>query len=140
MCPDSRFDNPRSSPGCESTNRKDCHMSKKIELSAALRELADRIDASDVSDDARVRLEVSAHGIQSIEDLGQITRLIDSEIEAYNNDEVCWVQGYIEGQIRVTAFYKAGLLGTTRKKKYLEKTVEVDTDVSGLPTYGKVAS
>lgn len=97
----------------------------KPETIAALRALADKLEASDI-DPPEVRL--SWHHVYTREKLAAIVGLMN-EPRCDRKSGTHWVNGFICG-FRSTAFYLTGLLGKTRKKTVVE--VEVEPDLAGL--------
>jgi hypothetical protein len=106
-------------------------MKSKAELVAAIRELADRVEASETLDCDDFRIEISSYHNYEIERLRSFTGLIDGEIKADSNRGTHWVKGFICG-FAATAYYKAGLLGRVKVKKVVERATESTPNLSLL--------
>jgi hypothetical protein len=106
-------------------------MKSKAELVAAIRELADRIEASETLDCEDFKIEISSYRNYEIERLKSFTGLFDGEIVADKHQGTHWLKGFICG-FAATAYYRAGLLGSVKVKKVVERATESTPNLSLL--------
>lgn len=106
-------------------------MKSKAELVAAIRELADKVEASESLDCDDFHIAISSYHNYEIERLRAFTGLIDGEIKADKARGVHWVKGFICG-FEATAYYRAGLLGSVKVKKVVERATESTPNLSLL--------
>jgi hypothetical protein len=93
-----------------------------------LRSLADVIESLPYFPKCDIALAV--HSASTIESVSLVASLME-EVQAKQNKGTHWIQGFFKS-IRVTAFYPAGLLGATRKKKAVIVDSEIVADLSRL--------
>lgn len=99
---------------------------------AAMRAVADLLDRGDFPDDwNNFRVDLRCYWVNDIELLKNIAALMEKSPIAKSRKGTYWINGERSG-VNITAFYEAGLLGRTRKKRVVERTFEVETDVSVL--------
>lgn len=103
----------------------------KIELVAALRELANRIEAADMPEDVDIRIEIESYRCYDIERLRFIASLMDGEPKPDKHKGTHWLNGMICG-FKATVYYPAGLLGKVRVRKVAERATETTPDLSLL--------
>lgn len=98
------------------------------ELIANLRALADRLESANLNPQCDPNVQIHFHRIQDREGLAEVVRLMESPVPD-SNDGCHWISGTICG-IKSNAFYRAGLLGKTKKTTVVE--VEDKPDLSSL--------
>lgn len=101
------------------------------DLANDLRRMADLVEALPVGTTLSPKVNVYFHNIHSLEELQAATRGCAS-IRQHSSPKVGpWIDGYF-GSIEVSAFYRAGILGKTRKKTVTIIESEVSVDLSLL--------
>lgn len=104
----------------------------KAGLVASIRELADRIERSEIPGETRASLSISFYGVHEIETLKAIVATWDEGYTADKSRGTHWLDGSVGDHIKTTAFYKPGLLGNVRKKKTVVRETESTPDLSRL--------
>lgn len=95
-----------------------------------LRRMAEMIETLPLGTEMEPRVCVQFHNICTLEDLRAATRGVQG-LAQDSSGEHHWVEGYV-GCLEITAFYKAGLLGKTRRKAVTIVDQEASADLSLL--------
>lgn len=98
-------------------------MKDKEKFVAELRRIADVIEAIDVPQHVRLRVDLWCHGVETTEDLQALKQLAKQwHNQSHNSHE--WLKGKMECEaVEVTAHHPSGLLASS----YEEKVVRVPT-------------
>lgn len=100
---------------------------RRGQLASDLRRLADLIESLPIDTALTPEVNVYYHHVHSLPELQAVMRDCAS-VKAESADKVGpWIKGHF-GSLEVAAFYRPGLLGTTRKKRV--RVVEVDKELT----------
>lgn len=101
------------------------------ETAAALRAMADRLDACEVPG-IQLNINMYHHNISDLPRLKFMASLMSHEPVQRQAKGDAWIRGCFCPGFDITTFYTPGLLGKTRKRKVVEVSTEVETDLSLL--------